>query len=323
MPTSLYVTHAHSSFCRVQSNCHPQTRPSHLILPPETRDSPLGQESAQGSSSGAYDPLDWFFGVPLAAASPLQSASHEVSASLSPASLPSAPLTFVDRGFEPTLPANACGGTPYPHDYNVHRVRIPASASSSSLGKRRAESMSLTSFNVKAPKVSAESHPFQKAPPAEPGKENDTTSTVPAFNPKSKYTHKIDWAEPPVWNGIAIPSDKAAENIFNHLRQMHGHVWGKRDFRCRYNKCTKVCGSYSSLRSHVTGRAHIDLRRECLRCGWDTRADNFELRHTKKQCDKNYEKKKNHDAGGQQKRRTGGGRKRGGGYAARRGGAQA
>ncbi|KAM5540687.1 hypothetical protein V8D89_005718 [Ganoderma adspersum] len=276
---------------------------------------PPSQEFAQGSSSGACYPTGWLPSVPQLAGTPLhQSLSSATflndATSLSPASLPNGRSAFADGGYGygHASTSNAYEGMFPAHDYLAHRDGFPGgvlmgpSTPSSSLGKRRGAPTEPVPSKRKAAKVAAGSRPSQKAP--------RKPRSDPDFRPEWKFTHQIDWTKgKPTWAGETI--EEAPENILNHISEVLGVSWEK-ERHCRYGDCTKVFPKGGALRAHIMGKAHMNLRRECLRCGWDVREDMFNSRHTKKQCDKKYEERMNPDAGKKRKPRTGGGRKKGG-----------
>ncbi len=217
-----------------------------------------------------------------------------------------------------------------PHGYSAHyhsdgALAGPSSATPSVLGKRRAESaypIGPTS-HAKAAKLSADSVASsasrQQAPP-QADNENDNENEdkdkdeddpagagpAPTFDPERKVTHKpIDWANPPTWAGRPIPK-MAATKICEYLRKTHKFSWRTLP-QCQFDDCTKEFPRPGAAKSHITGKAHLDLRRECVRCGFSVREDNFGWRHaTQGRCDYIYEKQQAKES----KENGGGGPKR-------------
>ena len=178
------------------------------------------------------------------------------------------------------------------------------STPSSSLGKRKAAPTYPASSTRKAAKVSSGSRPSQKAP-RKPRK----APSDPDFRPEWKFTHQIDGQ--PKWADEIIDETVPPENILNHISEVLGVSW-ETERHCQYGDCKKVYPKGGALRGHILGKAHMNLRRECLRCGWDVREDLFKSRHTRKMCDERHAEKMNPDAGKKRKPRAGGGRKKGG-----------
>ena len=159
------------------------------------------------------------------------------------------------------------------------------------LGKRRADPSYSLSPAAKAPKHSPDSSPSQLIP-ADGEKENHPAPPIltPESVPQTRITHKIDWSQPQTWAGKTI-DEMDVRKVFSYLSTEHQFKWDTIR-RCEWNGCGKEYPKGRGVKSHIKGTDHMDLRRECLRCGFSARLDNFPSRHTQAYCDKVVERNK-------------------------------
>ncbi|KAI0352506.1 hypothetical protein OH77DRAFT_1523318 [Trametes cingulata] len=89
-----------------------------------------------------------------------------------------------------------------------------------------------------------------------------------------RWTHNIDWSEPPRWGDDVIP-EMPGEAIVGYLKRKYQL---KDTVTCLYNGCGKEVSVNGSLKNHLANGEHMDLRKECVRCGWSIRHDMWKKR---------------------------------------------
>ncbi|KAI0368445.1 hypothetical protein BV20DRAFT_980745 [Pilatotrama ljubarskyi] len=132
-------------------------------------------------------------------------------------------------------------------------------------------------------------HAHSSVPPAEhhdtlaaPLAKQEPLDDAPAPGQLFRWTHRINWADPPKWGDDPIP-EMPGEAIVGYLKRQY-HL--KNTIVCRYNGCGKEVSVNTSLKNHLANADHMDLRKACVKCGWSIRHDMWKKRAPGHPCKK-------------------------------------